>query len=101
MKLNRDTKRAWIKALKSGNYRRGRNRILNRNQCGSYYNAIGVLFDINGAIRKSKDGSKTVDNEVLNTFISNYTDLYFDLMDISTLESSDFSEEISYIKENL
>lgn len=101
MKLNRDTKRAWIKALKSGNYRRGRNRILNRNQCGTYYNAIGVLLDINGGIRKSKNGSRTVDTEVLNTFASTYTDLYLDLMDLSVENGDDFSLEISYIKENL
>ncbi len=101
MKLNRDTKRAWIKALKSGKYRRGRNRILTRNQCGTYYNAIGVLLDISGGIRRYKDGTTTVVPEVLDAFSNNYSDVYLDLMDLSMDEDDSFSTEISYIKENL
>jgi hypothetical protein len=101
MKLNRDTKRAWIKALKSGKYNRCRSKILNRNQCGTYFNAIGVLFNTLGGIRRSKDGTVTVDTEMLNTFVNSYPNVYMDLMDISTEESQDFSYEINYIKNSL
>ena len=44
--MNKQVKRKWLKALRSGEYQQGDSQLLNKNNGNSYYCCLGVLEDI-------------------------------------------------------
>jgi len=111
--MNKKIKKEWIAALRSGKYKKGRNKLKSRaNQYGTPYCCLGVLCDI--AIKHNIVDTDVFDNETtLPSSVyewagldSHNPRLYRDKDDVTCTEANDdkklsFAEIADLIEKNL
>lgn len=84
--------RKWVKALRSGKYKQGRNRLKYGNQNGTFYCCLGVAEEACGVPRN--DGLELRPG-VLPSMLQS------DLMEMNDVEGADFKHIAKHIEDHV